>query len=593
MAAGPVSLQSTKQEMAMPTEGETATPWLDAAGLQSLGSALDSIAVAMCMFDASDRTLMWNLSFLRFFPEHAGHVNAGEPYSANLRRFYGCRLSADELPHIDRYIEDGIARHRAQKLPFEFDHRGRRIMAASLPLTGGRRVRLWKELQRPAPAPLTGLAGTDVLDRLPDGLAVGEHDGTIVWVNNSFVSMYCLVQREEAVGRSFEVVYEICWRNALPDDPARAEYQQRRTRLTECLRFDGAPFELPLPGGRWSRVQQQLGSDGRAFCTHVDITQQKAHQAELLQIQHDLRSGRAALREKTSLLETMLERMEQGVLMVNAQGIVEICNRKAIELLELPPELMRDKPRFDAVLAWQWAHDEFRRSPARMQDFIRGGTVAGEPQCYERMRPNGRMLEIQSVPLQGGGMLRTYTDITERKRAEAEIRHAAQHDPLTGLANRRAFEDALNQAIGPAGSGRQFALHYIDLDRFKLLNDQFGHGVGDQVLVAVSQRMRNLAREADTVARLGGDEFAIVQYGCDNAAMALNLAQRVLDRLNEPLHIRGSDGMLQLSTGASIGVAIYPASSTQAAGLMANADRAMYAAKAAGGQRAVVHPPPA
>jgi diguanylate cyclase (GGDEF)-like protein len=380
----------------------------------------------------------------------------------------------------------------------------------------------------------------------------------------------------------------------LPDDPGRIEYQQRQARLTEHLLFDGAPFELPLPGGRWIRVQRrQGGNDGRSFCTHVDITHQKAHQAELLQIQHALRSGRAALREKTSLLETMLERMEQGVLMVNAQGVVEICNRKAMELLELPPALMADKPHFDAVLAWQWSHDEFRRSNAQMQEFIRGGAITDAPQCYERTRPNGRVLEIQSVPLEGGGMLRTYTDITARKHAEAEIRYAAQHDPLTGLANRRAFEEALADAIGPVGGGRHFALHFIDLDRFKTLNDRYGHAVGDQVLVAVSQRMRHLAREADTVARLGGDEFAIVQYGCDDAAMALNLGQRVLDRLQEPLQIRGADGMLQLSVGASIGIALYPESSTNAAGLMANADRAMYAAKAGGGHGLKLHPPPA
>ena len=112
--------------------------------LRVYGATLDGIEVAMCVFDEEDRALVWNRSFLKLFPEHDGHVHEGEPYRDNLRRFYLARLDPQELPSIDKYIDSGVARHREQTRPFEFEHCARRIQASSLHLPGWGRIRVWR-----------------------------------------------------------------------------------------------------------------------------------------------------------------------------------------------------------------------------------------------------------------------------------------------------------------------------------------------------------------------------------------------------------------------------------------------------------------
>lgn len=132
-----------------------------------------------------------------------------------------------------------------------------------------------------------------------------------------------------------------------------------------------------------------------------------------------LRDSEAMLSEKSRTLQVTLELMEQGVMMVNSDQIVEVCNRRAIELLGLPAGLMASKPRFADVLEYQWSTDEFVHTPEELRRFVRAGGILDEPQRYVRKRPNGLVIEVQSVPIAGGGVLRTYTDVTDRQRAEA------------------------------------------------------------------------------------------------------------------------------------------------------------------------------
>ena len=126
--------------------------------IRALGDTLDGLDVALCAFDDSDRTLAWNSTFFKFFPEHAGHVYVGEPYEANLRRFYTQRLDAQELPNIERYITAGVERNRAQTRPYSFKHRGLRAHVSSLPIDGVGRVRVWRAEALPAQRASTDMA---------------------------------------------------------------------------------------------------------------------------------------------------------------------------------------------------------------------------------------------------------------------------------------------------------------------------------------------------------------------------------------------------------------------------------------------------
>jgi diguanylate cyclase (GGDEF)-like protein/PAS domain S-box-containing protein len=172
-----------------------------------------------------------------------------------------------------------------------------------------------------------------------------------------------------------------------------------------------------------------------------------------------------------------------------------------------------------------------------------------------------------------------FTDITERKAAEERILHLAQHDTLTGLPNRMLFLDRLEQALHQAHrANSQVALLFMDLDRFKNINDSLGHHVGDQLLIEVSKLLGDCVSEGDTIARLGGDEFVIILPQIAKAQDAAHVALRIIGALARTFEIAS----YQLSVTASLGVAVYPEDGDDAMTLMKNADTAMYHAKNSG-----------
>lgn len=163
--------------------------------------------------------------------------------------------------------------------------------------------------------------------------------------------------------------------------------------------------------------------------------------------------------------------------------------------------------------------------------------------------------------------------------SEESHRHLAQHDPLTGLANRALFSDRLGQALaGAKRDQKHLALMFIDLDRFKPVNDTYGHGVGDLLLQEVAQRMRACVRESDTVARIGGDEFVVLLRTVDSEQTALAVAEKIRQALDRPYEIAGH----RLDISASLGIALYPDHGGDEIELAKNADDAMYLAKNSG-----------
>ncbi|MGC0983573.1 EAL domain-containing protein [Pantoea agglomerans] len=163
--------------------------------------------------------------------------------------------------------------------------------------------------------------------------------------------------------------------------------------------------------------------------------------------------------------------------------------------------------------------------------------------------------------------------------SEAQAQHLAFHDVLTGLPNRALVEDRLTQALALATRHDQrVALLLIDLDRFKTINDTHGHHAGDELIIAVAQRLSNIVRASDTVGRIGGDEFIVVMPDVDNIGQVQSLAQRIIDELSEPFTLFGSD----VWSGASIGLALAPKDGVDRLELMRKADIALYEAKSGG-----------
>ena len=219
--------------------------------------------------------------------------------------------------------------------------------------------------------------------------------------------------------------------------------------------------------------------------------------------------------------------------------------------------------------------------------FARGEALPGFEEGVAA--PDGSRLDLftTKAPLRDAvgrvvAVLTTSIDITDRKRAEERLLHLAQHDPLTALPNRSYLGERLRERCA---HGRRaddgFALHFLDLDRFKAVNDALGHQAGDRLLVQAARRLRAAVREGDIVARLGGDEFAILQPDAASAADAAHLADRVISALARPFRIAGRS----ITISASVGVTLFPKDATTADELLRNADLAMYRAKGTGRNR--------
>ena len=187
---------------------------------------------------------------------------------------------------------------------------------------------------------------------------------------------------------------------------------------------------------------------------------------------------------------------------------------------------------------------------------------------------------MRSLPVEGGGLLRTFTDVTERHQHQQNIEHLASHDSLTGLYNRAKFMECLvaEVALARRQQGR-LAVLYLDLDGFKPINDTHGHDVGDDLLVDVGHRLESCMRHrAGVVARLGGDEFIIMAQGLDHPAQAQALGLALLHAFREPIAL----SHLRLRMGLTIGYALAPLDSEDPQGLVRLADAAMYAGKQGG-----------
>jgi diguanylate cyclase (GGDEF)-like protein len=188
-------------------------------------------------------------------------------------------------------------------------------------------------------------------------------------------------------------------------------------------------------------------------------------------------------------------------------------------------------------------------------------------------------VEFSGIPFTYQGqwaVLLIFRDISERKLAQQRLEYLAHHDGLTGLPNRTLFFDRLNQTFHHARRYQQlFALLFIDLDRFKFVNDSLGHDVGDLLLQETAERLKELVRSCDTIARMGGDEFTIILSRINEPDNARMVAEKIVAAIGRPFHLNGH----VCSIGASIGISIFPDDGDSTEMLVKKADTAMYCAK--------------
>ncbi|HEY1541835.1 MAG TPA: EAL domain-containing protein [Xanthobacteraceae bacterium] len=403
------------------------------------------------------------------------------------------------------------------------------------------------------------------LNNMVQGVNMFDAHARLVLLNERYLQMYRLSADAVKPGSTIREIVEA---RVHSGTFFTVDSERYITELTEALLHDRTPSQktLELDDGRVIAVSSQPMAAGGWVVTHEDITERSRAIAEL---------------ERTrNFFDTILENVPAPIIVKDARDLrYMLMNRAGEEFYGIPRDRMIGQRSTD-VFTPRHAEQVESRDRQLLTDGVRqvyDARPVETPGNGRRLVTSTRLLikDEQQAPQY---LVTLLQDVTERKRAEARIAHLAHYDGLTDLPNRAAFNECLASTLEHAAAeNEKFALLSIDLDRFKEVNDVFGHAIGDQLLRAFGERLGR-ASEAAFMARLGGDEFAVIVSGGDQPAGASALAERVMAMVADDFEINGE----RIRIGLSIGVAIYPADGAEASELIANADAALYRAKTGG-----------
>ena len=394
----------------------------------------------------------------------------------------------------------------------------------------------------------------------PDGLLLSrQSDGLLIEVNEGFCRLtgYDLNPSMDQTSMDLGIWVDL----------------NERKRLVDLLQRDGSVRDFSCHIRR---------SDGQIRLCELSARPLPISGVDcMLTMARDI-TERHLMQEKLQLAATVFENTAEGVLITDTDQRISAVNRAFSEItgyseaeaLGQTPRLLASGQHDSAFYAALW------------HQLTAEGHWQGE--IYNR-RKNGELYPgwltisaVRNTEREITHFVAVFADISSLKHAQAKLDYQAHHDPLTGLPNRTLFENRLQAALACAQvSNRQGAVLFLDLDRFKHINDSLGHPVGDLLLKGIAQRLKDQVRDVDTVARLGGDEFIILLPGLHKASDASAIANKLLTCFTAPFQA----GEHEFFTSASIGISLYPQDGSDVASLIRNADAAMYRSKAKGRNR--------
>ncbi len=392
---------------------------------------------------------------------------------------------------------------------------------------------------------------------LPLGLVRTTRDGRFLEANWAFLEM---------LGYPMEELADLTCRDLTPER-YRQEDERQMAALRRKRRHDPYDKEFCHKGGRRIAVRVVgtlvTESDGETsvWLTVEDISERRRQEAQTL------------------LSASVFDNTVEAILVTDASTRIITVNPAFSDITGFgPDEVIGMTPR----LMKSDRHDESFYK-ALWDNLLLEGKWQG--QIWNRRKDGEAFLASQTISTvrDDSGTIThfvsTFIDITDLHHKDALLRHQAYHDALTGLPNRLLLQDRLGHAIEIGRrTGEEVAVMFIDLDRFKIVNDSLGHDVGDVLLMEIAERLQNCLRRSDTVARLGGDEFVAVLSNFSSSVEVAEVAEKIVTRMADPVVIKGH----QLTVGASVGIAMFPEDGSDVTTLMKDADAAMYRAKKSG-----------
>jgi diguanylate cyclase (GGDEF)-like protein len=410
------------------------------------------------------------------------------------------------------------------------------------------------------------------VENMTQGLTLFDRSRRLVVCNQRYLEMYSL--SPDVVKPGCHLRDLIAHRNDI--GRIQVDVEDYCARIVEHA-ARGDSVTLHSVEGRSIQINHRQLSDGGWVATHTDITDRMRQENAVLEQKNDL--ARINMQ-----FDAALSNMTQGLCMFDGKRRLVVWNERYAELYKLTPELLQIGTSHEAIIADRISRGILRGDTSTSATTKKLASLNQLPKDAASSRvdefSDGRFILVTRQPMAEGGWLATHEDITERRRAEAEIIHLARHDPLTGLANRAEFNVKLDSACKRLSrSGGTVTVMMVDLDKFKVVNDTFGHPAGDRLLVEVGERLKSTVRETDVVARLGGDEFAIIQEGGPEPHEgAIALALRIIGAISQPFDLNGNRADL----GISIGIVLAPEHEMDPEELLKRADLALYDAKTNG-----------
>ncbi|MCK7613418.1 PAS-domain containing protein [Roseibium sediminicola] len=332
-------------------------------------------------------------------------------------------------------------------------------------------------------------------------------------------------------------------------------------------------FERSTADGRHLDFRSTPLPGGGFIYNFFDVTQRR-------QMEEQLAENERQARYRTAELETILANMRQGVSVFDKRGRLTLWNKQYIEIFGKPDGDVREGVTLIELIEAEKARGEFDGDVQQHVMDLMIRLSSGEVVRSKFRHPNGKIISAVHAPMPDGGWIGTHEDVTQRELAAEKIEYAAHHDTLTGLGNRTLFNAKLEETLDKSeATGTCADLLLLDLDKFKPVNDTYGHDVGDELLKIVADRLRDCVRSSDLIARLGGDEFGIILGGTGPSnERTAEIAERIVRKLQAPFPV--FDHLI--SIGVSVGISPITGDIRDPSTIIKRADLALYAVKHSG-----------